>query len=202
MRASSKSGKRITYRLLSHHPFIKINQNDGSIEINYKDSPKYSPKRSQITTFRVAASTPRQNNRRCRLLSCRQCRSNTWVRIIALRLYYGDKIIQSLQGNFSSLVKTNHLSRVISPESLYRVVRWISPRVNVLSTKISSAQARLDKACTKLSLTIRSHFKSKCLFVTKLRYYGWGEWGSVSLFSRPKGRGRSRARRTKVGTES
>ncbi len=86
------------------------------------------------------------------------------MRIVALRLYYGDNIIQSYKGKFSSLVKTNRLSRVISPEGLHRVVRWISPVVNALSTQISSAQARLDNACAKLSWAIRSHFKGNCLF--------------------------------------
>ena len=160
--ASSKSGKPITYQLLSYHPYVKIDKNDGSIQINYKNSPRYSPNRSQVTTFRVAASTA-PNSKQCRSSSCRKCHSNTWVRIIALRLYYGDKIIQSLWKKFSSLLKTNRLSRNISPESLYQVVRWISPKMNALSTKISSAQARLDNACTKVARAIKSHFKSKSL---------------------------------------
>ena len=159
VQARSNCNTPITYRLLSHHPFVEINPNDGSIIINYKNSRKFSSDRSQVTTFRVSAR--KAENNVCRPSSCRQCQSNTWVRIVALRLHYGDKIIQSLRGKFSSLVKTNRLSRSISSESLYRVVRWLSPRLNALSTKISSAQARLDNACSTLSWTIRSHFKSK-----------------------------------------
>ena len=156
--ARSRCKSPITYTLLSQHPFVEINPNDGSIIINYKRSPKLPSNRSRVTTFRVAARKAENN---CRPPSCRQCQSNTWVRIVALRLYYGDKIIQSLRGKFSSLVKTNSLSRDISSESLYRVVRWISPKLNALSTKISSAQAKLDNACSKLSWIIKSHFKSK-----------------------------------------
>ena len=161
IKASSKSGKRITYRLLSHHPFVNIDQNDGSIEISYRRSQKtkYFSRRRQETTFRVGASTPLPNNR-CRLRWCRRCQHNTWVRIIALPLYFGDKIIQSLQKRLSTMVKVNRLPRVVSPDSLYRVVRWISPKVNSLSTKISSAKARLDNACSQLAWAIKSHFKS------------------------------------------
>ena len=159
--ARSRSGKPITYRLLSYHPFVKIDENDGSIEINYKRSQKtkYFSARSQVTTFRVGASTPLQNNR-CKFRSCRRCQHNTWVRIIAIPLYFGDKIIQSLQKRLSTIVKINRLPRAVSPYSLYRVVRWISPRVNTLSTMISSAKARLDNACTQLIWAIKAHFKS------------------------------------------
>lgn len=119
-----------------------------------------------MTTFRVAATTS-VSNAGCRFSFCKKCNVYAWVRIIALRPQHGDRVINSIG---KRLIHVNQLSGNASPYNLYRVVRWISPKLSPFSTKVSSSQVRVDNVIAKLLWSLQSHFKSKLNFTAFSRF--------------------------------
>ena len=156
VRATSRNGFPIKYKLISRHPKVRIRADNGAITMSYRSA--LSERIPIISTaFRVSAQVQLNIPR----FSRNRFRATTWVRIITIRRYYGDKILQRVHRKLLIPTKMNHLSQTITPENLHRLVRMIPPKVNPFAAQMSAAQMSIDNACSRTLLAIKDFFKGK-----------------------------------------